>query len=64
MNKNIPDVSIDGHHPNDQFYFGTGDATLRIDLSPRERANEMAAKMGQNDAGDFVARYYNEQLLG
>jgi hypothetical protein len=64
MNKNMPDLTIGGHHLNDQFYFDKGDETLRIDLSPRERANEMAAKMGQNDAGDFAARYYNEQLLG
>lgn len=60
MKENIPDDIIAGHHVHDRFYFGTSDVTILPEKSSIELANEMAAKMGQNDADDFMARYYNE----
>lgn len=64
MNKNIPDVTIDGHHLNDRFYFDKGDEKMRLVLGPRKWAVEIATRSGNHDADDFKAKYLREQLLG
>lgn len=55
---------LNGHHPNDAFYFDKVENDRVNKIGSDNLANMVQSRIGQNDADDFKAKYLREQLLG